>query len=64
MTPASLLVAILVMLRHPCARNRATAALLLSRVARHTGLSAKEREVCLNLLDELEGEAPPAAALF
>lgn len=63
MHPVSLLVATLVMLRHPCTRNHATAALLLSRVARHTALSADEREACLNLLEELEREMPSAAAL-
>ena len=62
MHPVSLLVAILVMLRHPCTRNQSTAALLLSRVARHAALSPAEREACLALLDELEGEVPPTAA--
>ncbi|MEW6416442.1 MAG: hypothetical protein AB1482_14450 [Pseudomonadota bacterium] len=60
MHPVSLLVAILVLLHQPCTRNRATAALLLSRVARHAALSADEREACLNLLDELERETPAA----
>lgn len=60
MHPASLLVAILVLLRQPCARNRATAALLLSRVARHAALSDEERKACLHVLDELERDAPAA----
>lgn len=60
MHPVSLLVATLVMLRHPCTRNRATATLLLARVAKHAALSADEREACLNLIDELECEAAPA----
>lgn len=63
MSQVSLLVAILVMLRHPCPRNRAIAALLLARAARHAALSDAEREDCLNLLDELERETPPVAAL-
>ena len=62
MHPVSLLVATLVMLRHPCSRNRATASLLLARVAEHAALSADEREACLNLIDELECEATPAPA--
>jgi hypothetical protein len=57
MHPISLLVTVLAMLRHPCTRNRATAALLLSRVAQHTALSAEERETCLNLADELGCDA-------
>lgn len=58
MHPASLLVAALVMLRHPCTRNRITASLLLARAARDAALSPAEREACLNLLDELERDAP------
>ena len=61
MPPASLLIAALVMLRHPCARNRATASLLLARAAQHTALSPAERETCQCLLDELDQEVRPAA---
>jgi hypothetical protein len=57
MHPTSLLVAALVMLRHPCTRNQATATLLLARVAQHTELSPAERETCLSLVDELELDA-------
>ena len=57
MHPTSLLVAALVMLRRPCARNQATASLLLARAAQHTVLSQAEREACLSLVDELECEA-------
>ncbi|HEY9098373.1 MAG TPA: hypothetical protein VIN38_05855 [Thiobacillus sp.] len=56
--PASLLVAALVMLRRPCARNQATAQLLLLRAAEYPGLTASEREACLSLADELEMERP------
>ena len=58
MHPASLLIAALVMLRHPCARSRATASLLLERAAQHSALSPAERETCQCLLDELERETP------
>lgn len=51
--PASLLVAALVMLRHPCARNTATAQLLLERAAEHPGLSPAEREACRGVADDL-----------
>ncbi len=61
MHPASLLVAALVMLRHPCTRNRITASLLLARAARDAALSPAEREACLNLVDELEHDAPTAS---
>jgi len=61
MHPTSLLVAALVMLRHPCARNLATASLLLSRAAQHAALSPAERETCQCLLDELEQEVRPTA---
>lgn len=54
MQPTSLLVAALLMLRHPCTRNQATASLLLTRAAEHTALSSAEREACLSLIDELE----------
>lgn len=60
MHSASLLVAALVMLRRPCARNRITASMLLARAARDTALSPAEREACLNLVDELERDAPSA----
>jgi hypothetical protein len=59
MPPTSLLVAALVMLRHPCARNQATASLLLSRAAQHATLSPAERETCLSLSDELEQDVLP-----
>ena len=60
MHPASRLVVALVMLRHPCPRNRATASLLLARAARDAALSPAEREARLNLVDELERDAPAA----
>lgn len=56
--PASLLVAALVMLRHPCARNQATAQLLLERAAEHTALTPAEREACRELADTLDRECP------
>lgn len=61
--PASLLVAALVMLRRPCARNQAAAQLLLERAAENTELSPVEREVCRNLADDLDRERhqPPRA---
>lgn len=59
--PASLLVAALVMLRHPCTRNKATAKLLLERAAENTGLTLAEREACLNLADDLDIERPTPA---
>ena len=60
---ASLLVAALVMLRRPCTRNKATAQLLLERVAEHSELTPAEREACLNLADDLDNERPePLAA--
>lgn len=57
-SPASLLVAALVMLRHPCARNQATAQLLLERAAEHIALTSEEREACLDLADTLDLECP------
>lgn len=62
MQSASLLVAALVKLRSPCARNRLAAALLLAHAARDEALSAAERDACLNLADELEHAAPPVRA--
>lgn len=56
--PAPLLVAALVMLHHPCSRNKATARLLLERAAEHAGLTPAEREACRNLADDLEVERP------
>lgn len=53
---ASLLVAALVMLRRPCARNQATAQLLLTRAADFPDLSPAERDACLSIADELELE--------
>lgn len=58
MHSASLLVAALVMLRRPCARNRITASMLLARAAQDDALSPAEREACLNLVDELELDPP------
>jgi hypothetical protein len=60
MPATSLLVAALLMLRHPCTRNRITASLLLNRAAQNTALSPAEREACLILVDELECDAPSA----
>lgn len=60
---ASLLVAALVMLRHPCTRNKATARLLLERAAEHTELSLAEREACRNLADDLDIEHPEMPAV-
>lgn len=57
-TTASLLVAALVMLCHPCPRNKATAQLLLERAAEHTELTPAEREACRNLADDLDIECP------
>lgn len=57
MPPTSLLVAALVMLHRPCARNQATATLLLSRAAQDSALSPAEREACQNLADELDCRA-------
>lgn len=53
---SSLLVAALVMLRHPCSRNMATARFLLERAAEHEELSPAEREACRSLADELDNE--------
>lgn len=58
---ASLLVAALVMLRRPCARNKATAQLLLERAAEHSELTPAEREACLNLAEDLDIERPEPA---
>ena len=64
MTPspaASLLVAAQVVLRQPCARNKATARLLLERAAEYDSLSPAEREACRDLADDLDIErAEPA----
>jgi hypothetical protein len=57
---ASLLVAALLMLRHPCARNLATARLLLERAAKHTDLSPAEREACLALAEDMDAFTPEA----
>jgi hypothetical protein len=59
--PASLLVAALAMLRHPCARNRASAQLLLERAAGHAELSPAERETCLALAEDLDAFSPAPA---
>jgi len=66
MTPspvASLLVAALVVLRQPCARNKATARLLLERAAEYDSLSPAEREACRNLADDLDIERAEPAPL-
>ena len=55
---ASLLVAALVMLRRPCARNKVAAQLLLKRAAEHSELMPAEREACLNLVEDLDIERP------
>ncbi|MCD6706492.1 MAG: hypothetical protein LT080_08585 [Thiobacillus sp.] len=60
---ASLLVAALVMLRRPCARNKATAQLLLERAAEHSELTPAEREACLNLAEDLDIERPEPALI-
>ena len=60
---ASLLVAALVMLRRPCARNKATAQLLLERAAEHSELTPAEREACLDLADDLDIERPEPAVV-
>ncbi|HQT32027.1 MAG TPA: hypothetical protein PLE48_05690 [Thiobacillus sp.] len=57
---SSLLVAALVMLRHPCNRNKAAAQLLLERAAEHAELTPAERDACLTLADDLESERPEA----
>ncbi|MBW8363181.1 MAG: hypothetical protein K0M39_01310 [Rhizobium sp.] len=66
MTPspaASLLVAALVVLRQPCARNKATARLLLERAAEYDSLSPAEREACRDLADDLDIERAEPAPL-
>ena len=55
---ASLLVAALIVLRQPCARNQATARLLLERAAEHDSLTPAEREACRSLADDLDSDAP------
>lgn len=57
MQPTSLLVAALLLLRHPCTRNKLTASILLNRAAKDTALSPADREACLSLVDELECDA-------
>jgi hypothetical protein len=52
--PVPLLVAALVLLRHPCLRNEAKAALLLQRASLSAALSHAEREACHELAEELE----------
>ncbi|MBU2642378.1 MAG: hypothetical protein Q7U80_05185 [Thiobacillus sp.] len=53
---ASILVAALVMLRHPCSRNKATARFLLERAAEHSELTPAERDACRSLADELDND--------
>lgn len=60
---SSLLVAALVLLRQPCARNRASARLLLDRAAESFALSHAEREACRNLADDLDRELQPTPPL-
>ena len=59
----SLLVAALVMLRDPCARNKAAARLLLERAAEHAELTPVERDACRNLADDLDIERPEPMAI-
>jgi len=61
--PASLLVAALVLLRHPCSRSQATARLLLERAAEHAELTPAEREACRSLADDMDIERPNPDAL-
>jgi hypothetical protein len=60
-SPASLLVAALMLLRQPCTRSHAAAALLLARAAQHPVLTPAEREACSALVDDLDGDAVPRA---
>jgi hypothetical protein len=60
---ASLLVAALVVLRHPCTRNKATARLLLQRASEQDSLSHAEREACRNLADDLDIQRQEAQPL-
>lgn len=53
MPAVSLLVAALVMLHRPCARNRAHATLLLARAAGDRVLSEAERAACGDLVEAL-----------
>jgi len=52
----SILVAALVMLRHPCSRNKATARFLLERAAELSELTPAEREACRSLAEDLEND--------
>jgi len=61
--PVSLLVAALVMLRQPCARNRSAARLLLERAAEHAELTPAEREACRSVADDLCSERHETGAL-
>jgi protein TonB len=63
MHSAPLLLAALVKLRHPCARNRITASLLLARAAEDAALSLAEREACLSLIDDLEQDTQSASMM-
>lgn len=60
--PVSLLVAALVLLRHPCARSKTAARLLLERAAENAELTWAEREACQNLVDDLELDEPTSPA--
>jgi len=52
----SILVAALVMLRHPCSRNKATARFLLERAAEHSELTPAERDACRALAEDLDND--------
>jgi hypothetical protein len=62
MHTASLLLAALVKLHHPCTRNRITASMLLARAAEDAALTPAEREACLDLVDEIEHETQSLSA--
>jgi len=51
---APLLVAALALLSRPCPRNEINAARLLQRAACASELTPAERDICLNLAEELE----------
>jgi hypothetical protein len=50
------------MLRAPCARNKATARLLLERASAHDCLTDAERQACRDLADDLDTDPPEHAA--
>lgn len=61
--PSSLLVAALLMLHHPCTRNKTTASFLLVRAAEHADLTPAEREACRNIADDLDNECAESLAV-